>query len=148
MLLFLKFGGYKEAALSLRRVGILPQCYKRFESATPVGLASAFRDVLSQSGRLGLTSTGAYTFACNGARLNAHRVVNTPFRAQPKLWAHRVRQARDFSRGLLTIEKISLFVFAPPPVNEHAIRIAFEIFHIVLEHFLGFLCAIAARDDK
>ena len=46
------------------------------------------------------------------------------------------------------IEKIPLFVFAPPPVNEHAIRIAFEIFHIILEHFLGFLCAIAARDDK
>ena len=34
--------------------------------------------------QLGLTPHGNYLFAYNGAQLNAHRVVNTPFRAQLK----------------------------------------------------------------
>ena len=42
-------------------------------------------------------STGAYTFACNGAQLNVQRVVNISLRTQPKPWAHRVRQARGLS---------------------------------------------------
>ena len=50
-------------------------------TATPVGLTSAFRDALSQSSRLGFTSVGAYTFACNVV-FEALRVVNTPLRAR------------------------------------------------------------------
>lgn len=50
-------------------------------TATPVGLTSAFRDALSQSGRLGFTSVGAYTFACN--------VVFEALRIDPSLLYHK-----------------------------------------------------------